>query len=197
MPITSKSDYHHYLEADLLASGIRDWKWYYRFTRDVMYFTRVLRWAEYLKNCVSGPLARNQLLNTKWRLRRLGRTLGLEIPINVFEPGLNIVHPYGIVVSRNARVGANCRVHAGVNIGEHRGRAPEIGDNVYLGPGAKIVGGISIGSGAVIGANAVVTKDVPPSITVGGVPARKLSDQHSSYLIPAGRSVNSDELLRE
>jgi serine O-acetyltransferase len=129
----------------------------------------------------------------KWRLRRLGRRLGIELPLNVFGPGLAVVHPFGIVVSRKARIGKNCRIHAGVNVGEHRGNAPSIGDNVYLGPGAKIVGGVKIGDRAVVGANAVVVKDVPAGVTVGGVPARVISNADSASMIPSSRRSQSDD----
>lgn len=183
MPISNKQDYVSYLKADLAAAGLETWRWYDRFRSDVVHFLRLLRKSEYLANCRSDPLSRLSLFYFKWRLRRQGRHLGLEIPINVFGPGLAVVHPCGIVVSRLAKIGKNCRIHAGVNIGEHRGGVPVLGDNIYLGPGAKIIGAVSIGSHSVVGANAVVVKDVAPSVTVGGVPARVLSEQDSSYLI--------------
>jgi serine O-acetyltransferase len=52
---------------------------------------------------------------------------------------------------------------------------PVIGDNVYIGPGAKIIGRVNMGSGVAIGANAVVTKDVPDNAVVVGVPAKVIS----------------------
>lgn len=183
MPITNRDDYKDYLTADLTAAGLRMWRWHYRFRHDVLYFIRLLRKAEYLTNCTAGNLSSLHLKIVKWRLKKHGRYLGLEIPTNVFGKGLVVVHPCGIVVSRKARIGMNCRIHAGVNIGEHRGCAPRLGNSVYIGPGAKIVGGVTIGDSAVIGANAVVVKDVPPGITVGGVPARFLANRDSSYLI--------------
>lgn len=183
MPITSKQEYELYLKADMGSGGGRRWRWHHRFRADVAHFVRLLRRAEYVTNCLSGFIPSLFLKYLKWQLRRKGRYLGLEIPVNVFGPGLVIVHPCGIVVSRHARVGKNCRIHAGVNIGEHRGGAPIVGDNVYLGPGSKIVGTVSVGSNSVVGANAVVVRDVPPGVTVGGVPARVLSEQDSSYVI--------------
>ena len=60
------------------------------------------------------------------------------------------------------------------------------GNNVYIGPGAKIIGSIKIGNNSVIGANAVVTNDVPEGVTVGGIPARIISENDSSkHLIKA------------
>jgi serine O-acetyltransferase len=102
---------------------------------------------------------------------QLGMKLGFTVPTHVFGPGLALVHYGSIVVNQNARVGCNARVHSGVNIGEAHGKAPWIGDNVYFAPGAKLFGDIKVGDGAIIGANAVVNRDVPPNVTVGGVPA--------------------------
>lgn len=69
-----------------------------------------------------------------------------------------------------------------MNIGANAGDdgAATIGNNVYIGPGAKIIGRIRIGDNVVIGANAVVTKDVPNGVTVGGVPAKIISEKDSS-----------------
>ena len=68
---------------------------------------------------------------------------------------------YGIIVSHRAVIGENCTIFHQVTIGEGKNGAPIIGDNVLIGAGAKIIGGIHIGSGARIGVNAVVVHDVP------------------------------------
>lgn len=112
--------------------------------------------------------------------------LGLSIPLGVFGPGLSIAHYGAIVVNKNASVGANCRIHPGVCIGTAGGRSPTIGDNVYLGPGAKVFGGITIGDNVAVGANAVVNKDVPPGVTVAGNPAKVVSHKGSFTLIVPG-----------
>lgn len=67
--------------------------------------------------------------------------LGFTIPLNVFGPGLCIAHRGTIVVNKNAKVGKNCRIHACTNIGSNIDgvSAPQIGNNVYIGPGAKIL----------------------------------------------------------
>ena len=72
------------------------------------------------------------------------------------------------------KIGENCWVNPGVAIGyrDDKGGLPVIGNNVYIGAGAKILGPITIGDNVVIGANAVVSKDVPSDCTVAGVPAR-------------------------
>ncbi|GAU07372.1 serine O-acetyltransferase [Desulfoplanes formicivorans] len=91
----------------------------------------------------------------------LGILLGFTIPPNVFGPGLAIVHRGTIVVNGNARVGSHCRIHVCVNIGASGGNteAPQIGDNVYIGPGVKVFGNIKIADNITIGANAVVNKN--------------------------------------
>ncbi|WP_437951065.1 DapH/DapD/GlmU-related protein [Sorangium sp. So ce296] len=82
----------------------------------------------------------------------------------------------GVVIHAQARIGRNVIIAQQVTIGGRQGQTgvPVIEDDVYLGAGAKILGPIRIGRGAVVGANAVVVKDVPAGATVGGVPARIL-----------------------
>ncbi len=73
---------------------------------------------------------------------------------------------YGIIVSHNAVIGANATIFHQVTIGEGKGGAPVIGDNSFIGAGAKIIGKITIGSNCKIGAGCVVTHDVPDGATV-------------------------------
>ena len=71
------------------------------------------------------------------------------------------------------RIGRNCSVIASTTLGLRNDRAfPEIGDGVFIGAGARILGGVRVGDGARIGANAVVIADVPAGATAVGVPAR-------------------------
>jgi serine O-acetyltransferase len=82
-------------------------------------------------------------------------------------------HPYGIVIEPGAEIGNRVTIMQQATIGRARpgelGGAPVIEDNVYVGPGARILGGVRVGRGAIIGANAVVTRDVPSHCTVIGV----------------------------
>lgn len=78
----------------------------------------------------------------------------------------------GIIVSHNARIGADCRIYHQVTIGEGRGGAPTIGDHVVIGAGAKIIGGITIGDYAKIGAGCVVMQDIPShAVVLAGAPS--------------------------
>jgi serine O-acetyltransferase len=100
---------------------------------------------------------------------------GIELPCEaVVGQGFVIDHFGSVVVSGYARFGDNCRIRTGVVVGLRRvsePSAPVIGDNVDIGAGAKLLGGIRIGSNVVIGANAVVLHDVPDDHVAFGVPA--------------------------
>jgi serine O-acetyltransferase len=100
---------------------------------------------------------------------------GADIPINVsIGGGLSIPHPNGIVIHPRAKIGVNCLIHQQVTIGVSRksNKAPIIEGHVDIGAGAKIIGDITIGEHALIGANAVVVKDVPAYAIVAGIPAK-------------------------
>lgn len=115
-----------------------------------------------------------------------GVKLGWDIPINTFGPGLKINHYGLIVVNGNARIGAFCDIHQGVNIGQHgadQHDVPTIGDNVWIGPGAKIFGRITIASRCAIGANAVVNRSfTDEDISIAGIPAKKVGDKGNPYI---------------
>jgi serine O-acetyltransferase len=110
--------------------------------------------------------------------------LGISIPPGVFGRGLSIAHYGSIVVNDKARVGKYCRIHCATNIGESAGGAPTIGDYVYIGPGAVIYGGITLGNEIAVGANAVVGKGFIGPATLGGVPARVISSEGSQKVMP-------------
>jgi serine O-acetyltransferase len=79
-------------------------------------------------------------------------------------------------------MGTNCSVIAAVTIGMRNEHAfPVIGDHVFLGAGCRVLGGITVGSGSKIGANAVVVRDVPSQASVGGVPAIDLTRGHDDH----------------
>ena len=100
---------------------------------------------------------------------------GIELPCEVpIGRGFVIEHSGGIVVSGFARFGTNCRIRNGVVVGLARVDdpcAPQIGNNVDIGAGAKLLGDIRIGDNVLIGANAVVITDVPANSIAVGVPA--------------------------
>ena len=104
---------------------------------------------------------------------------GADIPINGrIGGGLLLLHPNGIVIDPDVVIGTNCTIFQQVTIGDarHAGQegkpVPVIGNNVEIGAGAKVLGGIRVGDRAKIGANAVVLQDVPPGAIAVGIPAR-------------------------
>lgn len=184
--ITSKEEYHSFLEADAEALGIKGNIFVNRLLNPIYRYECALRRHEYYYNCLKGILFRPIVIVSGIRHRTLGVKLGFTIPINVFDKGLSLAHVGTVIVTPNARVGKNCRLHACTNIGVAAGTdiAPIVGDNVYIGPGVKIFGGIRIADDIAIGANSVVNKDfTTPGITIAGVPARKISDKGSYGLI--------------
>lgn len=121
----------------------------------------------------------------KIRLRKQSLKLGFSIPINVCREGLSIAHYGTIVISENAHIGANCHIHAGVNIGASLGgkNAPFIGNNVYIGPGAIIFGDIVIADNVTIGANSTVNKSCEiERVVLAGTPARIVKEETMNWL---------------
>ena len=90
-------------------------------------------------------------------------------------PGLFIQHGFSTVITA-AEIGENCWINQQVTIGYKETECPVIGNNVLIAAGAKVLGGISLGDNVVVGANAVVVKDVPPDCVVAGVPARVIRE---------------------
>jgi serine O-acetyltransferase len=116
-----------------------------------------------------------------------------------FGPGFVILHSMGIVINSQTRGGRNVILEHGVTIGSEKGQSPILGDDVYIGAGAKIIGAVRIGSRVKIGANAVVTRDVPDDATVVGIPARivRLNGQRvdaASAAATEGRGTEDQEI---
>lgn len=124
------------------------------------------------------PLASVMLNHYKYKF-------GICVPFSAdIGPGFYIGHFGGIIVYPLCKIGKNCNMSHGVTLGiTQRGKNrgyPTIGDDVYIGPGAKIIGGVKVGNRAAIGANCVVTKDVPDDAVVVGVPGRVISYEGSA-----------------
>lgn len=86
-------------------------------------------------------------------------------------PDVEFPHPCGVVIGEGVIIGSRCKIYQQVTIGQKDGLYPVIGDDVTIYPGARVIGGIRVERGAVIGANAVVLHDVPAYAIVAGVPA--------------------------
>jgi len=122
----------------------------------------------------------------------------ISIPFSTkIGSGFFISHFGCIVVNEKSVIGKNCNIAQGVTIGQvNRGKYkgfPVLGDNVYIGPGAKILGSITIGDNVAIGANCVVTKDVPDNGVVVGVPSKVISYDGSIGYV---NRIDYDDLLK-
>ena len=184
--ITSRADLRSYLKADSRNYALRNSGWLRRFRNDlgvtpianqkyIWEYIKTLRYLELYTNdkkIWQLPL----LLYYRAKLNRLSIKTGFQIPPNVVDQGLTIWHWGPIIVNENARIGKDVTLNPLVVIG-HKvpgGGCPVIGDNCFIGAGAKIFGDIHIGNNVTVAPNAVVVKDVPDNTIVGGVPARFL-----------------------
>jgi serine O-acetyltransferase len=122
-----------------------------------------------------------------WELL-MRRITGASVPAAAeIGGGLYIAQPGSIQISPDAHIGRDCNLSEGVAICAAERGAPWIGDRVYIGPHARIVGPIRVGDDAAIGAYAVVAEDVPDGAVIAGAPARVLSMQGSRALVVQGR----------
>ena len=177
--INSHDDYLQFLEADKKAlrvgDSLRD-----KFFHPIWNYQQLLRKLEFYMNCKNDPLSKIYTLWLRYQFQKSSVQLGFSISPNSCDMGLELGHYGDIVINGKAKIGKNCTIAgAGVLIGEDlkNPSAPIIGDNCYIGPGAKIIGAVQIAEGVTIAANAVVTKDIKePYTTHGGIPAKKLSD---------------------
>lgn len=126
----------------------------------------VFRAANFFFTCRLFPIG--------WFLKVFNEIIfGLVIgPKASIGPGFSIAHASGIVIHRHARIGSHFRIQHQVTIGQRNHKVPVIGNNVFCGCGAKVLGAITIGDNVKIGANAVVVHDVPSDCTVVGIPAK-------------------------
>ncbi len=141
----------------------------YRFNRWVFMAVRI-------------PVLRQCLLVAGFILKRVVETLTtVEISARAdIGKGLFIAHLGSIVINHQTRIGQYAAVHQDVTFGDAgRGEmygGPTVGERCYVGAGAKIIGKICIGNDVMIGCNAVVAKDVPDGVSVGGIPAKVLNN---------------------
>lgn len=189
-----RSDYRRYRASDdtLFATLLSQGLW-----TSVIYRT-----FRAVQERVHIPVVRKILLLTGNLIGKLN-----ELPTGIFIPlsckigdGLYIGHFGNIFFPSHGSLGKNCNVSQGVTMGvagtgDERG-APTVGDRVYIGPNAIVVGKITVGDDAVICAGAVVTKSVPPRAVVLGNPARVVSYSGSFHYIAYDGMENDPERIR-
>lgn len=162
----NRRDLRRFLQEDLAAYihhrqfPARRWRLLDRLRYPVIGWQRLLRRTEYAVNTKRGGFWKLYVAWRKGIFLWTSLLLNLEIPLNVFGPGLTVAHHGSIVIHPDVRAGARCRIHPGTCIGIARERAPVMGDDIYLGNGSLVAGGIEIGSRAVIGPHALVRHSV-------------------------------------
>ena len=139
---------------------------HYRLTRAVVYSFKV-------------PLLKQILLVFGFFFGRVVKMLtGIEIHYSAdVGPGLYLAHMGSMIIAMQTRIGKNASIHQEVTFGgggknNVEAGFPSVGDNVYVGAGAKVIGNVRIGNDVMIGCNAVVIKDIPDHATAVGIPAR-------------------------
>lgn len=185
--ITTRKELKQYLMADVLRYGRKvpgfkerlycNEKWY------IYKYVRSLRHYEYYYNSRRmGGVATKTILFLPYlywffKYKRLSFKTHITILPNTCGPGLMVYHIGDMIwVKSQAKLGSNCTLRAGVVIG-NKGEGEDndfviIGDNVDFGLGVKLFGPLTIGSNVTVGANAVITKDIPDNAIVAGVPAK-------------------------
>jgi serine O-acetyltransferase len=139
-----------------------------------------------------GPWPALQRRLAVWRHRFWSVITGADLPINCrIGGGLLLPHPNGIVVHPNAVIGPNCLLFQQVTIGMAHGRSPTLGGHVDVGAGARILGAAVVGDHAIIGANAVVLRNVPAGATAIGVPARIVQGAGASAIAAPSDPLSS------
>ena len=185
--IQSKEDLKKWLKQDLSnfsdsPVGFRDFvlgneRWY------VYHYIKQLRYVEYCINCHKGGIIHRVRLYWHYFLfKRLGHIMNIIIFPNTVEPGLTLYHFGDFThVAKTCHIGKNCTILPGVVFGKKTKdeNRSVVGDNCYFGLGVKILGTVHIGNNVTVGANAVVTKDIPDNCVVAGVPGKIIKRQEA------------------
>lgn len=173
--IKSKDEYKKYIKYEKER--------YYKSYADITFehkklikFLKLYRKNEYFHNCKKSKILLNYIDK---KYNNLCLKYNMYLPINTIDMGLLIVHIGPIHINKNAKIGKDLRLHPMTTIASSLGEklAPNIKDGVWIGPGTKLYGNITIGSNVVIGANSVVNKSFSDNITVAGVPAKKINNK--------------------
>lgn len=177
--IKNKEDYLRYIKIEE-----ENYKYSYpNFTKElknIVKFQKLYRKLEYYHNCKHSPLDKLIKKYLNYKFDKLSIKYGFHIPINTIEEGLCIVHTGPIYINQYAKIGKNLRIHPMTTIGKNIGKdqsSPKIGNNVWIGPGARIYGNITIGNDVVIGTNSVVNKSFNSNITIAGIPAKIINNK--------------------
>jgi serine O-acetyltransferase len=191
VPVGERENMFDNLRADLAMAGNANvgWSWTGLSSRLKPYYSmgvlavvsyRCARWVRTLRV----PVLKQLLMIPSGLFLGLSHIVtGVHISSEAeIGPGLVIHTPHGIFVPK-CKIGYNCALNTGVLIGA---RTPSIGNNVYFGPGSKLLGAAKVGNNVVVAANAMVITDVPDNTTIMGNPARiKLRGGRPQYFAGA------------
>lgn len=161
---------------EILSEFISDYQRYFP-SDEVIILNKVINRIE-LQGILLYRIARYYFLNGNQFyadcFSALGRFLsGFEIYYSAeIGKGLKINHGLGLVVGARVKIGNNVLLHQGVTLGDKDGGRPIISDNVVIYAGAKVLGNVQIGKGAIIGANCVCYINIPDNKKAVGIPAR-------------------------
>lgn len=163
-------------------------------------YSKYWKWREKYFSPHTNVLVRGYLV---FRMRRLEYREGASIALPSRKDGNNFASPpklghgfFGIIIAGGARIGKDCFLSHQVTIGRSRGQAPTIGDNVYIGPGAKIFGGIHVGNNVRIGANCVVFEDVPDNATIAlPKPRTIVKEKEYSYFVYRPDEMREERII--
>ncbi|MCM1567458.1 MAG: hypothetical protein NC238_16240 [Dehalobacter sp.] len=145
----------------------------------------VFRYGMWIYDNIKFKPLRNLLLLSYYIIRvpveiATGVQIGLGARIG---PGICVHHCGDVIIGHRCVIGKYFTINNGVTLiskgPKDKWSFPTIGDRVYVASGAKIMGGVKIGNNVVIGANAVVVKDTPSNVIVGGIPAQVIGSSES------------------
>ena len=158
-----------YIKSDLYRY---EGKWSMQAFAKNFLFNPSFKFTFWLRCCNGGGFVRiiGRILHRHYSIK-----YGLKIPHDTeIGYGFYIAHGLSVVVNNTCKIGNNVTLSQFCSIGATKGKAAEIGDNVYIGPNVSIVEHVLIGDNVSVGAGAVVTKSIPRNATVAGVPAKVL-----------------------
>jgi serine O-acetyltransferase len=179
--------------------GVGSWQ-YALLTKQGLWALAEYRFSHWVLTKVQVPLVLQMLkiIGAVWH-KLIEITTGIDLPkYTKIGKGLYIGHFGGIIVSPHAEIGEFCHLSHDVTIGVggrgEKSGVPKIGNRVFIGPGARIFGSIKIGDDVAIGANSVVTKDIPNRAVVMGIPAQVINFNGSEeYICYRTTDSNSDQ----
>lgn len=178
--ITSKKKLKEYLEADARNYKTQTKGWWHRLKCNIMsnpiseqkyiwLYIKNMRFVEYYDykrkcNILFTPF----YVWSLYRLRKLSHITGFQIPPHICGKGLTIWHWGTIIINPAAKIGDNCTLYPGVLIGHKKSgeKCAEIGHDVFIGSGTKIIGAVRIGNNVIVGQNCVITKDIPDNAVI-------------------------------